>query len=39
MFIKDTLITFKSVVVVLIIKFIFAKVLFVDILFVNIKSN
>ena len=37
--IKDIFIIFKSVVVILIIRFIFAKVLFISILFVNIKTN
>ena len=37
--IKDTLIIFKNIVIVLIVGFVLAKVLFVNILFVNIKTN
>ena len=36
---KDILIIFKNIVVVLIVRSIFAKVLFVSILFVDIESN
>ena len=38
-FTKDTSITFKNIVIIFIIRFVFAKVLFVSILFVNIKTN
>ena len=38
-FAKDISITFKNIVIVLIVRFVPAKVLFVSILFVNIKSN
>ena len=36
---KDTLITFENIVVVLTVRFVFAKVSFVSVLFVNIKNN
>ena len=38
-FTKDTLITFRGVIIILIVRFILAKVLFVNILFANIKTN
>ena len=38
-FTKDISIIFKNIIVVLIIRFMPAKVLFVNILFVNIKTN
>ena len=39
MSIKDISITFKSIVIVLIARFVFAKVLFISILFVSIETN